>query len=32
MDWQKLPKEYRKNIEIFNALSLDEALFSITIS
>jgi hypothetical protein len=32
MDWQKLPTKYRKDTEIFNALSLDEVLFSVTVS
>jgi hypothetical protein len=32
MDWQKLPSEYKKGTEIFNALSLHEVLFSLTVS
>jgi len=32
MDWQKLPSEYKKGTEIFNALSLDDVLFSLTVS
>jgi hypothetical protein len=32
MDWQKLPTDYKSGNDIFNALSLDEVLFSITVS
>jgi len=32
MDWQKLPSDYKNGTELFNALSLDEVLFSVAVS